>query len=272
MTSSFRPSIQLYYAPLELLADKSFSTQILGWLSAEERERYQRFKSLQQANQFLLARALLRSQLSKRVAGVLPSEWVFVVDENGKPRLGDDFSYLNFHFNLSHSEDLVVLALAGGLVKGLSEVLEVGVDVESIQRPIFNMALAKHYFAKSEYVDLLKLNQQQQIKRIAQLWTLKESLLKASGLGIRVPLAQLVFSYLDEGALKVELSQDFPQISSSPISEFISLFRLGADYSLALTLNTTATDYSPEIRCYEWEGLNGQPSGLICELLRKNYA
>ena len=255
------PLVQLNYASLDLLHDKSFSMQVLGWLNSVERKRYKRFVSKQQANQYLLARALLRSQLSKRVPDVLPHEWVFVVDEYGKPRLADGFSHLNLHFNLSHSEDLVVLALSEGL--------DLGVDVECIHRPVFNMALAKRYFARTELADLMRFNGKQQVKRIAQLWTLKESYLKACGLGIRMPLAKLKFCFAGRYGLDFSISSSWTQSLPAEDASFIGLFGLGADYSLALTIETdTAVDASA-IEINEWPGLSSQPSDLSCRLLRK---
>jgi len=261
--------IQLNYASLDLLNDKSFSTQVFGWLSLAERKRYKRFVSKQQANQFLLARALLRSQLSKRVSGVLPHEWVFVIDDSGKPRLAGGFSHLNLHFNLSHSEDLVVLALGGGLSEELGERLNLGVDVECIHRPVFSMALAKRYFAKTELADLMRLNEKEQVKRIAQLWTLKESYLKASGIGIRMPLAKLAFYFDGECGLGLSVLPSWVQSLPAEESSFISLFGLGSDYSLALTIDTDKKVDTSAVTINEWAGLNSQLSGLPCELLRK---
>jgi 4'-phosphopantetheinyl transferase len=253
--------VQLNYASLDLLNDKSFSAQVLGWLSSEERKRYKRFVSKQQANQYLLARAVLRSQLSKRVPGVLPYEWEFVIDDSGKPRLADGFSHLNLRFNLSHSESLVVLALSEGV--------DLGVDVECIHRRVFNMALAKRYFAKAELADLMRLTEQQQIKRIAQLWTLKESYLKANGLGVRMPLAKLQFYFEGGDGLSVNVSPSWVQSLPAEGDSFVSLFGLGSDYSLALTIDTDQKVDASAIAIHEWTGLRGQPLGLPCELLRK---
>jgi 4'-phosphopantetheinyl transferase len=253
--------VQLNYASLDLLNDKSFSAQVLGWLSSEERKRYKRFVSKQQANQYLLARAVLRSQLSKRVPGVLPYEWEFVIDDSGKPRLADGFSHLNLRFNLSHSESLVVLALSEGV--------DLGVDVECIHRRVFNMALAKRYFAKAELADLMRLTEQQQIKRIAQLWTLKESYLKANGLGVRMPLAKLQFYFEGGDGLSVIVSPSWVQSLPAEGDSFVSLFGLGSDYSLALTIDTDQKVDASVIAIHEWTGLRGQPLGLPCELLRK---
>lgn len=272
--------VVLNYASLELLKDKSFLDQVWAWLSAEEQKRYKSFVSQQQANQFLLARVLLRSQLSKRVPIVLPNEWVFVVDDYGKPRLSDKFSYLNLHFNLSHSENLVVLVLAEGEVElgadnEIGKKLNLGIDVENIHRPIFSMALAKRYFSESELTDLAKLAEQQQVKRIAQLWTLKESYLKTNGLGVRVPLNKLEFCFEEEGGLNIDISDFCVQSLPSKERSFIGLFNLscfGSQYSLALTIEADKKMDASILVISEWAGLDNQFVGIQCELLRNNEA
>jgi 4'-phosphopantetheinyl transferase len=262
MATLSNPLVQLNYASLDLLNDKSFSTQIFGWLSSEERKRYKRFENKLQANQYLLARALLRSQLSKRVPSVLPHEWVFVIDAFGKPRLAGEFCHFNLHFNLSHSENLVVLALGEGL--------NLGVDVEYIHRSVFSMALAKRYFARNEFSALMMLTEKQQTKRITQLWTLKESYLKASGLGIRIPLAELAFCFKGEGDLDVIVSPPWVQFLPAEENSCISLFGLGSDYSLALTIEADKAIDTFAMTINEWAGFNRQLSGLPCELLRNS--
>lgn len=272
MPTHLNPSVHLHYASLELLKNKKFSAKILGWLSAEEKKRYQRFVSTQQAQQYLLSRALLRSQLSNRVRYVLPCEWVFVVDDYGKPKLAEAFSYLDLHFNLSHSEDLVVLALGKGLGgvlgRGLGGGLNLGIDVESIHRPVFNMALATRYFAKVELTDLMKLTERQQIKRIAQLWTLKESYLKANGVGLRVPLSKLAFSFKGQSDLELSVSSSLAETLTVEKGSSIALFCLWSDYSVALTIDTDKAIDISAVTINEWFGLNEQTSCLSWKLLR----
>lgn len=255
------PLVQLHYAHLSMVEDEIFLAQVFAWLSDAEQARYQCFANKQQASQYLLARALLRSQLSERVSSVQPHEWIFEIDEHGKPRLADAFSHFNIQFNLSHSENMVVLALCSGL--------ELGVDVECIHRPVFSMALARRYFAKTEFADLLKLNEQQQIKRITQLWTLKESYLKASGLGIRVPLDKLVFCYEGESGLRFSGCSSLASIFPSNKVWQTGLFSLGADYSLALTVKADNENCGFSIESSEWVGQGDQASNLKCALLRK---
>jgi len=267
MTKNSKPSIQLHYASLKLLNDKGFRAQVYAWLSSVEQERYQRFACAQQADQFLLARALLRCQLSKYIPDVSPAEWVFVIEESGKPRLADNFSHLNIQFNLSHSEGLVVVAFSDGL--NLGEGL--GVDIENIHRPVFNMALAKRYFAGDELTALMQLDEEQKIERIVQLWTLKESLLKACGLGVRVPLAKIGLFFNGGAYLDLRLSPDLAMPLFSEEGWLISLFTLGPDYCLALTIRAVDCSCIPEVSCHEWAGISDRVLALPCELQRKNY-
>jgi 4'-phosphopantetheinyl transferase len=264
-TTSSNPLIQLHYASLELLDDKHFWAHIFSWLSLQEQTRYGRFVSKQQASQFLLARALLRSQLTKQVPTVQPHEWVFVMDEQGKPMLGDEFSYLDIHFNLSHSEGLVVLALAVGYV----EKLELGVDIECIHRSVFSLALSKRYFSECECADLIKLNGKQQSQRITQLWTLKESYLKASGLGITVPLNKVRFGFEKDSDLNINLSLPCPSPLFVAQHCSIGLFSLGQDYSLALTIINYCSVNLSSVTINEWTELNDKYLGLPYTLLRK---
>jgi 4'-phosphopantetheinyl transferase len=261
MTTFANPLVQLSYASLDILNDASCLAQTLSWLSLEERNRYKIFTSKQQANQYLLARALLRSQLSQQMPSVLPNEWVFTVDSYGKPRLADEFFQLKFRFNLSHSENLVVLAMSEGA--------DLGVDVECIHRPVFSMSLARRYFAKSELADLRRLTEPLQVKRIAQLWTLKESYLKSNGLGVRVPLDKLEFRFEGDGDLSVSVSPSWVQHLPSEDHSFIGLFSLGVDYSLALTVEIGEKSKPPVLVTKEWTWPNVQLSGLQCNLLRK---
>jgi len=261
MTILSNSIVQLSYASLDLLHDASCLAQIFSWLSLDERNRYKNFNSTQQSNQYLLARALLRSQLSEHVPDVLPNEWIFTVDSYGKPRLADDFFHLNLRFNLSHSENLVVLAMSEGV--------DLGVDVEYIHRPVFSMPLAKRYFAKKELADLMRLTELLRIKRIAQLWTLKESYLKTNGLGVRVPLNKLEFCFTGEGGLHVSVSPGWTQSLPAEDDSFIFLFSLGTDYSLALTVAVDKKINAPMIAINEWSTPNIQLTGLSCNLLRK---
>ena len=72
-------------------------------------------------------------------------------------------------FNLSHSGDYAICAISDD---------EVGCDIEKIKD--VNLKIAKRFFSEEEYNNVLKDN-----KLFFRYWTLKESYLKAKGIGIK---------------------------------------------------------------------------------------
>lgn len=259
MNTSNEHVIQLWYVSRELIQSEELLEGYRNWLSPHERKRYEGFAIDDQAHEYLISRALLRYVLSQYVLGVQPSDWMFVADENGKPRLAEGFAHLDLHFNLSHSGDLVVLAVSQGI--------ELGVDVELIRRPVFNMAMAEHYFANSEIQHLQFLPTYLQVERIAEFWTLKEACLKASGLGLRVPLSQLEVSIDDSAALTVDFLLPFREEIPQAADWQVWLYRLGEDYRIAVCSSANLTSCHTEIVINEWKP-KGLSFGYECHLLR----
>ena len=104
------------------------------------------------------------------------------VDANGKPY----FQGNPVFFNISHSGDRVIVALAP---------CEVGCDVE--QKSSNAMKVAKRFFGEEEYNVLLAAeDENERDKLFRDMWTLKESVLKCCGEGLRRPLRD--FSLTDE--------------------------------------------------------------------------
>lgn len=105
-------------------------------------------------------------------------ELEFAKHEHGKPYLLNH----TLHFNYSHSQQYYVLAMS-------EHVKDIGVDVEELDRNVRLDALAKHAFHPDEYAMWLSLDQDREYW--FKVWTIKEAVLKASGLGIRLDLNTL---------------------------------------------------------------------------------
>jgi 4'-phosphopantetheinyl transferase len=105
----------------------------------------------------LLVRRVVKSKL-----GITDEEIEFCKNEHGKPYIKD---VLDFHFNLSHSEKMVVLAISD---------TPVGVDVEFIRK--FNDRLMDKCFSlkEKEYVA-------HRSTAFFELWTKKEAYIKSLG-------------------------------------------------------------------------------------------
>jgi 4'-phosphopantetheinyl transferase len=142
-------------------------------LSAEERARAERLIDPERRDRFVAGRGLLREKLSHFV-GEKPEMLRIESGENGKPFLGGDCGE-NLRFNLSHSGDLALLAVASRV--------EVGIDLEEVQddRPLRELAL--RFFSIRERETLLSLPPHDLSAAFYRCWTRKEAYLKGRGAG-----------------------------------------------------------------------------------------
>jgi len=152
--------------------------ELLERLPVEERMRADRFRIDSARRRFILARALVRRELAT-VVGVDPLVIGLGVGDRGKPYLNRPTTGAPPRFNLSHSGDLVVLVVAE---------VEVGVDVESL-RPVPNAErLARRFFSPAERRTVLSLEGDERDHAFLRIWTRKEAYLKATGVGVALPL------------------------------------------------------------------------------------
>jgi 4'-phosphopantetheinyl transferase len=164
----------------------------LSWITREEDQRYRRFRFERDRRLFLATRVLVRGVLS-RYAAVQPAEWRFVADRSGKPWVSEPAPAPPLHFNLTNTSGLVVC--------GVSVAHEaLGVDAERLDRKVNYASLAARFFAAAEAEDLRTRPPDQWPRRFFEYWTLKESYIKARGLGLAVPLDQCAFAIETTGA------------------------------------------------------------------------
>ena len=178
---------------------KITDTALLGhyqWLlNDEERMRWQRFRFKKHQHQYLVTRALVRTTLS-RYANTSPEDWQFSKNKYGKPQIVPD---QNLYFNLSHTDSLIVCAVA--------RVKNIGVDVETLAHRSSLLELAERFFSTKESTALALEAPSYQKARFFQYWTLKEAYIKAKGLGLSQSLAQFSFE-INESLQKLSLSFD----------------------------------------------------------------
>jgi phosphopantetheine--protein transferase-like protein len=176
-------TLELWLAPEPARLAPALAASWAALLSADERQRWQRYAREEDRNRFLLVRALVRKVLAQELH-LQPQELVFKSDSHGKPHVVAPGGKA-LHFNLSHTRGLSALVL--------SRKVEVGVDVESLGREVELLALARRYFATPEVLMLEDLAPEPQRELFFALWTLKEAWVKAKGLGLRVPLDEFSF-------------------------------------------------------------------------------
>jgi 4'-phosphopantetheinyl transferase len=159
-------------------------------LTPNERDRYGSFYFERDRRLFLATRALVRTVLSN-YSTVSPADWRFGTGEHGKPLISAPAVTPNIHFNLANTPGLVVC-----VVSVAHELL--GVDAERIDRRVEAVDLAERYFSESETGRLRALPASEQLRSFFAYWTLKESYIKARGLGLTLPTDQFSFRVDDE--------------------------------------------------------------------------
>lgn len=99
----------------------------------------------------------------------------------GKPYLKGQKQY---HFNISNTDGMVIC--------GISDV-EIGVDTEK-EKP-FRKGILKKCATSLERKYILDGQETEQESHFFQLWTLKESYVKMTGEGLRIPLQEVEFKF-----------------------------------------------------------------------------
>jgi len=155
-------------------------------LQPAERARYERFRQDVDRDMFLVGRVMARAIVADALR-TRPVDWPWREGLRGRPEI--DIDGCPVSFNLAHSGGKVVCAL--------SWLGAVGVDVEDRERASLDRALVARCCDDSEAADV-DAHGERWRDRFLQYWTLKESYLKAVGLGISVHLPDVRFRLTDD--------------------------------------------------------------------------
>lgn len=144
--------------------------ELHSFLAPDERLRHSRYRTLFDAERFLVGRGLLRLLLASAFA-VSAAQAPIFTSHHGKP-----FSPGGPQFNVSHSGNLVLIAL--------HPKLPVGVDVEIEAAPIPDWkAIAGRIFAAEIVSSILEMPNDRQNQAFLQAWCHLEAQLKMAGCG-----------------------------------------------------------------------------------------
>ncbi|GLS90156.1 4'-phosphopantetheinyl transferase [Psychromonas marina] len=147
-------------------------------LSDSECQKIDRYRLSSAKHTALITRSFIRLLLSQ-YAPVAPKSWQFSVGELGKPEITN--APLPLRFNLSHNDELIICAVC------LNK--DIGCDIENLSRKISVNAIADRFFSSDE-AQRVKASP----KQFFEYWTLKESFVKATGLGISQGLETFSFA------------------------------------------------------------------------------
>ncbi len=221
-------------------------------LSDEEKERFHRYKNEKAQFTFLTARYFLRLLLNNRLLreknwiatepqsfalqplqslrDSFPTSWgsisttrnddfsslIIETSPSGKPYLKD---YPSLFFNLSHTDNLILIAIANS---------PVGVDVEKNERNADKEAIIKHFFSEREQQSFFSQPEEERQLAFVKGWTRKEAILKTTGEGL---------SSMKNYEVSFEPKTDIPIINSISVNNFkIKDFTPKDGYAACLSL------------------------------------
>lgn len=204
--------LQVYAIKLDKPLDKSRFERLLSYVSTEKREKISRFHKFDDAQTTLIADILIRYLLCKELK-IRNNLLKFGTNEYGKPFL---INYKDIHFNISHSYKWVVCCISTNWV---------GIDIEKIS-PI-DISIAEQFFSKIEFEELNSKNTFEKEVYFYDLWTLKESYIKAIGKGLSIPL--------DSFTLRID-KEDQITVSAINNSEhyYFRQYNIDEDYKMAV--------------------------------------
>jgi 4'-phosphopantetheinyl transferase len=164
--------------------DQRVTAALLPLLSREERAQAAEFSFEHDRMRFIQAHGSVRQILSDYLkAGA--ATLTFARNRSGKPCLVPRANGPKLQFNVSHSSDCCMVAVRLGH--------PIGIDVEKVRVLPRAFNIAQAYFAPAEMKALNGLQGTAQRDAFFALWTHKEAMVKALGIGLAANLVRIEF-------------------------------------------------------------------------------
>ena len=174
--------------------DSPAHERLLARLSETERNDHDRHAKPQDRVLHAAAHALKRHALSARF-DVKPSAWSFTMNAYGKPRPSNGPDGAEPRFNLTHTPGLVAVAVSNGI--------DLGLDAETLDPAHATLDTAMAFAHPSE-LRTLDPASPHFVGDFYRLWTRKEALAKATGLGLSLEVRTLIFADEIDGPWHLE--------------------------------------------------------------------
>ena len=187
--------IHVWMCATDSITDPVILTTYTSLLSADERERLQRFHFEKDRHAFLVSHALVRKVLSK-YANIEPAGWRFSTGEQGRPEIVRSADIPLLRFNLTHTQGLAACVITRDIA--------CGIDAEKITRRGNPLAVARKMFATTELEDLEAQGEGRFLDRFYVYWTLHEAYCKARGVGLTRSDGRYAFVQGPSGQYRLE--------------------------------------------------------------------
>lgn len=207
-------AIEIWLARLDLNADQV--RQCAVHLSPDELQRANRLHFERDRQRFIAARATLRILLGGCLA-IKPDAIALRYTANGKPVI--DNLAASLHFNVSHAHERALYAI--------SRTYALGVDIEYLNRDVDYNGLAERFFTNREHTALQRIPEPGRKRAFFACWTRKEAVIKSTGDGLSLPLAQFNVTVAPDAAPRV---LDFAGAAERVADWTLYTAEVGADY------------------------------------------
>jgi 4'-phosphopantetheinyl transferase len=184
---------------------------LLGFVSDNRKQRVKRFLRREDACRSIVGEVLAKYCVGK-AAGIPAKTITFQVDSFGKPHANVE---RQIQFSVSHSKSWVACAVGSG---------PVGIDVEYMRE--FDSGIAERFFHPGEYAALVALPEERRKERFYDLWTIKESYIKALGKGLSLALDSFEI-LVENGRINMKAGEGLPVMK-------FKQYDLGAEYKCAV--------------------------------------
>lgn len=161
---------------------EEISSCLMTLIDEDKLAKIKRYRNKKDFENALISDALVRFAIleSKRIRYI---KRPFLLNEYGKPHLPTN---INLQFNSSHSGDWIVCAV---------DEKAIGIDIEQIKDTDI-LEIAEGFFATEDYDQIMATDSNARKELFYDIWTLKESYIKALGKGLSIKLDS--FSILKE--------------------------------------------------------------------------
>jgi 4'-phosphopantetheinyl transferase len=167
--------------------------ELSRYLDAAELHRASQFRALQDRQRFVVSRGILRSLLGD-YTGVAPDRVAIRILPGGKPALRKDADSAPLRFNLSHCNDMIVLAFSSG---------EVGIDIQREEGFEDMPRVVENFFSAEEAIAFERLAGQERSRFFFRTWVRKEAYMKATGEGLAIEPSSLTVSASPASSVRI---------------------------------------------------------------------
>ncbi len=183
---------------------------LLQTLDAGERLRADRFYFEMDRTRFIASHGLLRTILGSYM-NVAPGKVQFSYNSQGKPYLEETFQGKKLQFNMSHSHEIALFAVAFNR--------QVGVDLEHIYLFAETDSLADLVLSQREKAAWRKYPANHRLETLFRYWTCKEAFVKATGEGLSLPLEKIHISLKPDQTKLMSINRSLREASRWSLQE-----------------------------------------------------